>query len=196
MVDIEGYRVTDMPAADERDHKVDVPQDLLDDLMARARVGDRAAYRQFLVEVARLIRARLASKIGSDSELEDVLQESLIAIHEKRHTLDPGRPVAPWIYAIANYKLIDHWRRRSRSKLVLDDQIDASVDADNFAGVDVATMLNELPEAQAEAIRMTHIEGLTNREASERAGVGISAMKLRVHRGMLRLKKIVAGEVS
>ena len=61
--------------------------------------------------------------------------------------------------------------------------------ADN--GYDIDTLLEKLPPAQAEAIRMTHIEGLTNREAAERIGVGVSAMKLRVHRGMQRLKDLV-----
>ncbi len=159
--------------------------------MAASREGDRKAYRQFLAEASRRIRSMLARKVGADSELEDVLQECLIALHTKRHTLDPGRPVGPWMYAIANYKLIDHWRKRGRSPLVLDDDVDMDVAADTFAEMDVAGLLGELPEAQAEAIRLTHIEGLTNREASQKIGIGHSAMKLRVHRGMLRLKEIV-----
>lgn len=159
--------------------------------MAAARGGDRVAYRHFLAEASRRIRAMLARKIGADSELEDVLQECLIALHGKRHTLDPGRPVAPWIFAIANYKLIDHWRRRGRSRLVLDDTADLGVAADTFAGIDITDLLEQLPEAQAQAIRLTHIDGLTNREAAEKIGIGVSAMKLRVHRGMLRLKELV-----
>lgn len=173
------------------DDKANFPDDALDRLMAAARGGDSAAYRQFLAEAARRIRIRLARKMGADSELEDLVQESLIAIHEKRHTLDPGRPVAPWMNAIAGYKLIDHWRKRGRSIVDLDDEADLAVAAHTLAGVDIETLLNRLPSAQAEAIRLTHIEGLTNREAGQRLGVGLSAMKLRVHRGMARLKEIV-----
>lgn len=165
--------------------------DVLDRLMAAARDGDRKAYRQFLAEASERIRAMLLRKTGADSEVEDVLQECLIALHEKRHTLDPGRPVGPWMYAIANYKLIDFWRKRGRSKLVLDDEADMDVAPETFAGIDIAALLGELPDAQAEAIQMTHIEGLTNKEAAEKVGIGVSAMKLRVHRGMLRLKEIV-----
>ena len=164
--------------------------DALDRLMAAAHDGDRAAYRQFLAEASNRIRAMLVRKTGGDSELEDVLQECLIALHEKRHTLDPGRPVGPWMYAIANYKLIDFWRKRGRSPVVLDDEADMDVAADSFAGMDVAALLDELPEQQAQAIRMTHIEGKTNKEAAAEIGIGTSAMKLRVHRGMLRLKEI------
>lgn len=158
--------------------------------MAAARNGDSAAYRQFLAEATQLIRARLARKIGMDSDLEDLVQECLIAIHQKRHTLDPGRPVAPWMNAIAQYKLIDHWRRKGRSIVDLDDDADMAVAPETMAETDIETLLEKLPEAQAQAIRMTHIEGLTNREAGEKLGVGLSAMKLRVHRGMARLKEI------
>ena len=114
----------------------------------------------------------------------------LIACHEKHHTLDPGRPVGPWLRAIAGYKLIDFWRKRGRSPVVFEDA-DVPVEEDAMAGMDVAALLGELPEAQAEAIRLTQIEGLTGEEASQRAGIGLSAMKLRVHRGMNRLKEIV-----
>ncbi len=164
---------------------------LLDHLIAKAREGDRRAYREFLAEAAIVVRKQLARKIGGDGELEDIVQDVLIACHEKHHTLDPGRPVGPWLRAIAGYKLIDHWRKRGRSPIVLDDTADLPVAADDLASVDIAALLGELPEAQAEAIRMTHIEGLTSQEASERVGIGLSAMKLRVHRGMNRLKEIV-----
>ncbi|MCB2067066.1 MAG: sigma-70 family RNA polymerase sigma factor [Erythrobacter sp.] len=166
--------------------------DVLDDLMAAARTGDAAAYRQFLAEVAVRVRSRLASKIGADSELEDLVQEVLIAVHQKRHTHDPSRPVAPWLNAIAGYKLIDHWRRRGRSPIELDDSADMAVAADSMAGLDVDSLLDQLPDHQAEAIRLTHIDGLTSSEAGEQLGVGTSAMKLRVHRGLNRLKALIA----
>ena len=164
--------------------------DSLDQLLAQARKGDEKAYRQFLGEAARRIRTQLSRKIAGDAELEDIVQEALIALHNKRHTLDPGRPVGPWMRAIANYKLIDHWRKRGRSPVV-NVAADLPVPAETLAGADIATLLGKLPSAQAEAIRLTQIEGLTGQEAAERAGIGLSAMKLRVHRGMLRLKEIV-----
>lgn len=171
--------------------KTQTHADTLDLLMGQARAGDGVAYRKFLAEAARLLRIQLARKIGGDGELEDIVQECLIAVHTKRHTLDPERPVGPWMRAIANYKLIDHWRKRGRSPVVHEDA-DLPVSADEFAGIDIAALLSQLPEAQAEAIRLTHIEGLTGQEAADNVGIGLSAMKLRVHRGMLRLKDIVA----
>lgn len=164
--------------------------DRLDLLMADARAGDEAAYREFLSEAAKRLRSVLARKIGASPDLEDLVQESLIALHQKRHTLDAGRPIAPWMNAIAKYKLIDHWRKQGRSPMV-NVEADLPVAADDLASYDIASLLGQLPEPQAQAIRMTHIEGLTGLEASERIGIGHSALKLRVHRGMARLKAIV-----
>ncbi|MGB3794895.1 MAG: sigma-70 family RNA polymerase sigma factor [Alteraurantiacibacter sp.] len=172
------------------DQQANLHGDVLDRLMAAARSGDSGAYRQFLAEAAQRLRIRLARKTGADSELEDLVQECLIAIHTKRHTLDPGRPVAPWMYAIANYKLIDTWRKRGRSPIDFDDEADMAVAPETMAARDIETLLEKLPDAQAQAIRLTHLEGLTNREAGKRVGVGVSAMKLRVHRGMMRLREI------
>lgn len=172
-------------------NQTDSREDRLDTLIAQARAGDDAAYRAFLGEAANRLRAIIGRKSGGDGEVEDIVQECLIAVHSKRHTLDPARPVGPWLRAIANYKLIDHWRRRGRSPVVHEDA-DLPIDAEDFAGLDVAALLSQLPDNQAEAIRMTHIEGLTGQEASDKLGIGHSALKLRVHRGMLRLKEIVA----
>lgn len=168
-----------------------VAADRIDQLLIEARAGDARAYAQFLARAARLLRSELARKIAGDSELEDIVQECLIAVHAKRHTLDPGRPVGPWLRAVARYKLVDHWRRRGRSPLVF-EELDLAIAAEEMAEGDVMTLLQQLPEAQAQAIRMTHIEGLTSQEASDRAGIGLSALKLRVHRGMNRLKGLVA----
>lgn len=169
--------------------------DRLDNLLARMRAGDEVAYRQFLAKAAARLRADLRRKVPGDSELEDIVQECLIAVHRKRHTLDPGRPVGPWLHAIAKYKLIDFWRKRGRGREVYglfgEDGPDAPVPPAMLAGRDVEALLALLPAQQAEAVRLVHLEGLTGSEASARAGVGLAAMKLRVHRGMKRLNALV-----
>lgn len=166
--------------------------DRLDALLAAARTGDRAAYRCFLEEAAVRLRRFAARRIGGDSELEDLVQECLIAIHEKRGTLDPRRPVAPWLYAIARYKLADAWRRHNRRPASAGlTEFEVEVEPEFGAAQDVVALLDRLPEAQAEAIRLTRLEGLTTNEAGERVGIGTSALKLRVHRGMARLKQMV-----
>ena len=80
-------------------------------LMRAAVNGDAGAYRQFLASLAPVLRAtarRNCARVGLDGgEAEDVVQETLLAIHLKRHTWDLDRPIGPWITAIARHKLID-----------------------------------------------------------------------------------------
>ena len=164
--------------------------DRLDQLLAQTRAGDATAYRQFLAKAADRLRADLRRQVPGESELEDIVQECLIAVHNKRHTLDPERPVMPWLRAIGKYKLIDHWRKRGRS-LVSYFDADAPIPPANLAESDVNRLLSRLPGPQAEAVRLVHLEGLSGAEASERAGIALSALKLRVHRGMKRLRAMV-----
>lgn len=163
--------------------------------MAAYRDGDEGAYRAFLVEASDRLRAFVRRKAGNGPDLEDIVQQILIAIHEKRGTLDPARPVAPWLFAIARYRLADHWRRVYREPFGSSDAaavepVETAAPPDQLAEHDLDRLLGELPAAQAEAIRMTRIEGLSMKEAAERAGTGVPAMKVRVHRGMQSLKEI------
>ena len=169
--------------------------DRLDKLLASVRAGDEAAYPQFLAKAAERLRADLRRKVAGESELEDIVQECLIAVHNKRHTIDPGRPVGPWLRAIGQYKLIDFWRKRGRSLISYVDA-DTAVPPTELVERDVAALLDKLPAPQAEAVRMVHLQGLSGPEASEQAGIGLSALKLRVHRGMKRLRQLAGEQAS
>jgi RNA polymerase sigma-70 factor (ECF subfamily) len=174
---------------------MNVAADRLDSLLAATRNGDQDAYHAFLVEAAARLRAFAARRMGGTAELEDVVQDCLIALHEKRGTLDPDRPVAPWMYAIARYKLADYWRGRSRRGELAHFADIAGTD-NSHAGYELATLLDTLPAAQAEAIRLTRIEGLTMEEAAARTGAGVSSLKQRVARGMTRLRHFVTEKGS
>lgn len=166
----------------------------LDELMRAARAGDSAAYRNFLAMAGGRLRGFYRARLGNETEAEDLVQECLIALHEKRDTHDPRRPVAPWLMAIARYKLVDHFRRTGRRQEVGGIDADVAIAPDELAARDLEQLLSLLPETQSEAIRLTRIEGLTMAEASERTGVGVSALKVRVHRGMQTLRGAVDGE--
>jgi RNA polymerase sigma-70 factor (ECF subfamily) len=92
--------------------------------------------------------------VGLPDEVEDLLQESLLAVHNQRHTYDAGQPLAAWVRAIAKYKLIDLLRRRSRREMLndpLDDETEIFASADDAAAVarrDAVTLLVQLPDRQ------------------------------------------------
>ena len=124
------------------------------------------------------------------------MQETLIAVHTRRATYDPDRPFGVWLFAIARYKMIDHFRRNRRVQPIegLEDILVAEGFEDaSLARLDVARLLDDLPAKQAAAIRDTKIAGLSVAEAAEREGIGESDVKVSVHRGLKALAARIRG---
>src|SRR5260221_3136194 len=96
-------------------------EDRLRSLMLQSLAGDAAAYRIFLDELTTHLRSYLRRQLGGlPDEVEDLLQELLLAVHNKRHTYDPKQPLTAWVQAIARYQLVHLLRRRSRSNVLRD----------------------------------------------------------------------------
>jgi RNA polymerase sigma-70 factor (ECF subfamily) len=164
----------------------------------RAQAGDEAAYRTALACIATRIRAYFRRRLpGSPDDVEDLVQETLLALHLHRATHDPGLPVSAWVLAIARHKLVDLWRRHGRREALHDplDEDDLAVQPPTPPGggthLDLEQLLRSLPEAQRQAILLTKVEGLSIVEASRRTGASPSAVKVRVHRGLKRLAALI-----
>jgi RNA polymerase sigma-70 factor, ECF subfamily len=166
----------------------------LRELMLRGLAGDPAAQRQLLSELAALLQRFHKRRLGSAADVDDLVQETLIAIHSRRDTYDPSQPVTAWVYSITRYKLVDHFRRRRLriavpldecSELFGESFVEQAADAR-----DVDQLLLGLPERQREAIRLTHIEGWSVAEAAAKTGQTIAAIKVNVHRGLKRLMSL------
>jgi RNA polymerase sigma-70 factor (ECF subfamily) len=167
-------------------------------LMLRGLDGDSAAYRELLGVIGRLLRTYFARRLPSDAEdVEDLVQEVLIAIHTRRATFNRSRPFTAWLYAIARYKLVDHLRRRRLRAAVRIDDVDGLFAPDEAVAVeashDVKTLLEPLPEKQRAAIRHVKIEELSVAETARRTGMSESAVKVSVHRGLKALAARLRG---
>lgn len=177
-------------------------ESVLKPLWMRAQAGEEAAYRESLERIAARLRAYLRRRMqATPDDVEDLVQEILLALHLQRGTYDPALPVSAWVLAVARHKLVDLWRRRGRREAlheVLDDVDESLLVAEPDAGEarrDLGRLLLELPAAQRQAILLTKVEGLSVTEASRRTGVSESAIKVQVHRGLRRLAAFVkAGE--
>lgn len=176
----------------------DAFESALKPLWLRAQAGDEAAYRQALGLLAGRLRAYLRRRLtGCPDEVEDLVQEVLLALHLQRGTYDPALPVSGWAVAIARYKLVDLWRRRGRRDDLHDalDDVDEQLLASEPEALgtrrDLQTLLQALPPAQQQAIVLTKLEGLSVAEAAVRTGASESAIKVQVHRGLKRLAAIV-----
>ena len=173
-------------------------EDRLRDLLVRALAGDAAAYHAFLKDLSAHLRAYFRKRLsGLPDEVEDLVQESLLAVHNQRHTYDPGQPLTAWAHAIAKYKLVDLLRRRAVRELrndPLDDVLDILAHNDSetdAARLDVTKLLLRLPDRQRLPIVHMKLEGLSVVETARVTGMSESAVKVGVHRGLKALAKMI-----
>ena len=170
----------------------------LRDLLVRGLAGDAAAYYAFLKDLSTHLRAFFRRRMsGLPDEVEDLVQESLLAVHNQRHTYDPGQPLTAWVHAIAKYKLVDLLRRRANRDLrndPLDDERDVLAHNDSEAAaakLDVAKLLLRLPARQRLPIIHMKLEGMSVVEAARVTGMSESAVKVGVHRGLKALAAMI-----
>jgi len=175
--------------------EIDAP---LKALMLLGLAGDTAAHAELLSRMSVYLRRYFARKLGnSDADVEDLVQETLLAIHLKRETWDPALPFTYWAYAIAHYKLIDQFRRRRvrrHEPIEAADSLFASDDEDPSARLDVDRLLNELPERQRQVLSSVKLDGLSTAEAAKKSGMSESAVKVSVHRSLKTLMRRVRDE--
>lgn len=163
-------------------------------LMCRGLEGDAKAHAAFLSAAAGLLRSYFNRRLGgAASHTEDLVQETLISIHTRRATWDRTRPLLPWLYAVARYRLIDFFRAMNiRQTVPLDDVGEPSVLPDAIASDaarDISRLLAALPPRQRALIRLIKIEGLSVAEAAARVGLSETAAKVNVHRGIKSMQR-------
>ena len=165
--------------------------------------GDACAHRRLLKELSPYLRAyfrrHLLRRGRTAEDAEDLLQETLIAIHARRQTYDRSQPLTPWVYAIARHKLIDGYRRIGTSPELLPIAAAEAVTADGGtapveSNLDMETLLRQLPVKVRQAVRKMKLEGLTAGELAAETGISPSAAKVAVHRGLRALSAFVKGE--
>ena len=175
-------------------------EERLRQLLIRGLAGDAAAYHAFLQALSAHLRAFLRKRLARlPDEVEDLVQESLLGIHNQRHTYDAGQPLTAWVHAIAKYKLVDLLRRRARRDLLtepLDDEFDFASSANTEAAEarrDLGKLLEQLPDRQRLPIVHMKLEGLSVAEAARVTGMSESAVKVGVHRGLKALAAMIRG---
>ncbi|WP_235927760.1 sigma factor [Sandarakinorhabdus rubra] len=156
-------------------------------LMARGRAGDQRAYDALLVDVGAWLGGYFRRRLPH-AHVDDAVQETLLALHHRRHDFDCSQPLRPWLAAIARFKWVDRLRamERERTAPAMDTSC-ASHEIDVVSCHAVRGLLGQLRPAQAEAIRMVKIDGLSIVEASALSGQSQSLVKINIHRGLKRL---------
>jgi RNA polymerase sigma-70 factor (ECF subfamily) len=164
-------------------------------LMRASLAGDESAYRQFLVSIAPHLRAVARSRCRNagvpEGDVEDVVQEALLAIHLKRGTWDPSRPIVPWVAAITRNKLIDVLRRRGRHISVpIENVIDSLRAEDRTAELsarNIDALLDHLKPQQREIVRLISLKGRSIRETADALRMTEGAVRVALHRALKAL---------
>jgi RNA polymerase sigma-70 factor (ECF subfamily) len=162
-------------------------------LMAAAQDGNGGAYRRLLGEVSPWLTRYFGRRLPP-SKVDDALQETLLAVHRRRHTYDPRQPFGPWLSAIAKRKWID--QLRSLERLAEVDLPDDLAVGDHESAVTsasvLASLIGHLKPAQAQVLLLVKLQGYSIEEASRETGQSIPAVKVNVHRGLARLTTLIA----
>lgn len=171
------------------------------ELFVKAQNGDAQAYRVLLEDLMKTLQVYYQNSLrkfgrGSDQALtKDLVQETLLAIHQKRATYRSDEAFGPWLFAIARYKMIDFFRRHSRESLVEDwDLLEASLVAENALmevdqKEDLDRLFEALSEKQKELLKLLKLEGLSIKEAAQKLGMSESAVKVAAHRALKLVKE-------
>jgi RNA polymerase sigma-70 factor, ECF subfamily len=162
-------------------------------LMRRASTGDEQAYADFLRRTAALVRGFCRRRITSGSiDPEDVVQETLLAIHLKRHTWRQNDPIMPWVYGIARFKLTDAFRRRGRHievEIAQTAETLAAPETEPSHSQEVERALEALSTGQKAVVSSISVEGRSIRETAERLSMTEAAVRVALHRGLATISR-------
>lgn len=186
--------------------KAEAGRAALDALMRAAQWGDEAAYRALLEEVAlrmrRLVCAR-APWLGR-ADVEDIVQDILLALHTARATWDPTRPFMPWIAGIARNRLADHARRYTRRQAFdqaaqdLAEVFSTTPGQTHAEGVvnlmSVRRAMDGLTTGERDAFELVRLRQMSMAEAAEKQGSTPGAVKVAVHRATRKLRMAIRGD--
>lgn len=178
----------------ESSHRATATEERLHAQFVAALAGDGAAYHQFLAALSAHLRAFLRRRLAQwPDDVEDLVQETLLAVHHSRHTWRSSQPLTAWVHTIARYKLVDYLRARSRHEALndpLDEEAEIFAHSDSQAleaRRDLERMLQVLPERQRQALVMMKLGGASVAETARATGQSEGAVKVGVHRSLKAL---------
>jgi RNA polymerase sigma-70 factor (ECF subfamily) len=146
------------------------------------------------------LRGFLRSRVPSDSDADDLLQDVFVRVYENIGSLRQAGRVESWVYQIARNAVADFYRRRTPPTAdTVDDATDLQVgggatqNQNRAVGAWLSLMIDQLPQTLRDAVQMYEIDGRSQAEISDRLGISLSAVKSRVRRGRRQLQELLRG---
>lgn len=142
------------------------------------------------------LRRYIRRRVADEHAVEDLLQELFLKIHHHLKEVNEPKRLAAWVYQIARNVIIDHYRKQSSDAplSLIDDpsdkhRIDEASKAQNEIGSWLMEMVEHLPKPYQEAIRLSELEGLSQKQIAHQIGISYSGAKSRIQRGRKLLKE-------
>jgi len=167
-------------------------------LMTLVQSGHQKAYYQLLSEISMVLKQYFAKRLWNQDFVDDLAQETLLNLHQSRHTYHPNSPFINWLFAIAHHKLIDFIRKYERqiSREVSNEALFKSICSQSIQesvefSIDIEKALATLSDKQRQAVEYHKLKGLSVKESAQKMGISVSALKVNAHRAYKALKKIL-----
>lgn len=156
----------------------------------------RSAYR----DIEGRLRPFVARRVSSPADADDVMQDVFLRMQRGMADLRDEERFGPWVYQVARSAIADHRRACARHPLATSpehDAVDDPIESEDDCAVErelatyIAPFVAMLATPYREALTLTELEGLTQKEAAEMMGLSLSGMKSRVQRGRHQLRKLL-----
>jgi len=163
--------------------------------------GDAAAFRVIFERYAPLLLRAMLRELYVSEEANDLVQQTFLLLHRARADFDPAQKLKPWVFTIAMNLKREYFRKKKRRperSLDAESAVEPAVAALGAAQVEarrtLARVLGDLPPDQREVIELHWFDGLEFPEVAQVVGASVSAVKVRAHRGYVRLRQALGDE--
>jgi RNA polymerase sigma-70 factor (ECF subfamily) len=170
-------------------------------LMIAYVAGSKAAFDELFARYAPVLLRLMLRELRMREEANDLVQQTFLQVHRARRDFDPTQRFKPWVFTIALNLKREYFRRRKRKpEAQLDMEVhEPAVDPRGQEQADASRELQrglaDLPNDQREVIELHWFEGLSFAEIAQCVGASVSAVKVRAHRGYVRLRGGLEGEL-
>lgn len=165
--------------------------------------GDSAAFRIIFERYAPVLMRAMLRELYVREEANDLVQQTFLQLHRARADFDAGQKLKPWIFTIALNLKREYFRRKKRRperSLDAETTTEPAVAALGASQVEarrtLARVLGTLPADQREVIELHWFDGLEFPEVAQVVGASVSAVKVRAHRGYVRLRAALGDDAT
>jgi len=179
-----------------------------EELMMRIQQGQEEALGMLYDRYSGVLKSLIMRVIHNDAESDDLLQEIFVELWNQSGTFSPkkGKPLG-WIVTLTRRRAIDRLRKRQAYARVeekfkerpeqqpeawvqntLEDDIEL-----NDARRVLNKVLNELPDAQRQAIELAYFKGMSQREVAAHTGIPLGTIKTRLELGLKKISEALKG---